>query len=382
MTHMPRRCAMSAQAVRRLQGPSLMRASGQFDGQEVRESGTSRVVQLIALTAVVALTVYLCWKLLAPFIYPFTWALALAIACAPLRRRLLARMSRLPAALLILVLVIVVIGVPLTFLLRQLLQELLRAEVFISNSMQANNWRGALAGNRWLGPLWIWANQQFDLGQIAQQMAAGAAGWIAPAVTRSVRILSQTGVALLALFFFLRDGERLVAALGRLLPLSPAESSHVFSRISLTLRTAVYGRAFIGLIQGSLGGVIFAIVGLPAAIFWGAIMSVLSMLPFLGSFVVWIPAVAYLLLIGRWIAALVVTVWGIAVINPVDNILYPVLVGARVGMHPLVLFVAFVGGLIAFGPTGLILGPCIIAFAVGLTEVWQQRRAALQEGES
>jgi predicted PurR-regulated permease PerM len=122
--------------------------------------------------------------------------------------------------------------------------------------------------------------------------------------------------------------------------------------------------------------VIFAIVGLPAPVFWGAIMSLLSMLPFLGSFVVWVPACAFLLLSGHWVPALIVAVWGIAVINPIDNFLYPILVGARLSIHPLVLFLAFVGGLIAFGPTGLVLGPCIIAFTSSLAEVWQGRQAA------
>jgi predicted PurR-regulated permease PerM len=103
-------------------------------------------------------------------------------------------------------------------------------------------------------------------------------------------------------------------------------------------------------------------------------MSLLSILPVLGAFVVWVPASVFLLVGGHWIRAVIVAVWGLAVIHPVDNVLYPVLVGARLGMHPLVLFVAFVGGLIAFGPAGLILGPCIIAAAVGIVKVWEARQ--------
>jgi predicted PurR-regulated permease PerM len=105
-------------------------------------------------------------------------------------------------------------------------------------------------------------------------------------------------------------------------------------------------------------------------------MSFLSILPVLGAFVVWAPAAAFLLIGGHWIRALIVLAWGLAVIHPVDNILYPVLVGARLGMHSLVLFVAFVGGLIAFGPAGLILGPCIVAAAGSLAEVWEARQCS------
>jgi predicted PurR-regulated permease PerM len=276
--------------------------------------------------------------------------------------------------------VIVVIAAPLSFVLRQLLQESLKAQAWVLNSMQADGWRGVIAANRWFGPLWSWADQQFDLSQIAQQIAATIARWIAPAVAHSVSVISQTGAALLAFFFFLRDEEIVLAGVSRALPLSPPETDRLFARVSTTIRTAVYGRVFIGFLQGFLGGVIFAIVGLPAPVFWGAIMSFLSVLPFLGAFVVWVPASAYLLVTGHWVSALIVVIWGFLVIHPVDNFLYPVLVGARIGMHPLVLFLAFVGGLIAFGPTGLILGPCIIALTAGLAEVWHQRQAAASAG--
>jgi len=131
-------------------------------------------------------------------------------------------------------------------------------------------------------------------------------------------------------------------------------------------------------VQGFLGGVIFAAVGLPAPVLWGAVMSFFSTLPVLGAFVVWVPGCAFLLANGQWIRALIVLVWGLAIIHPADNILYPALVGARLGLHPLVLFVAFVGGLIAFGPSGLILGPCIVAFAAGMAEVWQARSAEME----
>jgi predicted PurR-regulated permease PerM len=343
---------------------------------ETRKDTTLRVLREVALAALTVLAIYLCWKLFAPFLNAFTWGFTLTVVCAPLRKWLFARLPRFPATVLIMALVIVVIAVPLTFVLRQLLQESLKAQSWVVNSVQVDGWRGAIIANRWLGPLWTWADQQLDLSQIGQQMAATIARWIAPAVAHSVSVISQTGAALLAFFFFLRDEETLLASVGRMLPLSPSETDQLFARVSTTIRAAVYGRVFIGFLQGFLGGVIFALVGLPAAVFWGAIMCFLSVLPFLGAFVVWVPASAFLLLSGHWISALILVVWGLAVIHPIDNFLYPILVGARVGMHPLILFLAFVGGLIAFGPTGLILGPIIIALTAGLAEVWQGRQAA------
>jgi predicted PurR-regulated permease PerM len=197
--------------------------------RETREDSTLRVLRAVALAALTVLAIYLCWMLAAPFLNAFTWGFTLAVVCAPLRKWLFARLPKLPATVLIMALVIVVIAVPLTFVLRQLLQESLKAQSWILNSIQADGWRGAIAANRWLGPLWAWADQQLDLGQIAQQMAAAIANWIAPAVGHSVSVISQTGVALLAFFFFLRDEETVLTAVGRALPLSPQETERLFA---------------------------------------------------------------------------------------------------------------------------------------------------------
>jgi predicted PurR-regulated permease PerM len=337
---------------------------------------TLALLRAAVLVVLTALVLYLCWRIAAPFVNALTWAFALTIACAPLRRRLLARMPRLAATLLIMALVVVVIVVPLTFFLRQLLQESHRAQVLLQGALQNGGWREAISGNRWLGPLWGWADQQMDLDQMARQLNGFVARSIAPAVVGSLRMVGQTGAALLAFFFFLRDQESIVASIGGLLPLSASETGRLFDRIASAAQATVRGRLFIGLLQGSLGGLIFAIVGIPAALFWGAVMSFLATLPFFGAPFVWLPACAILVVTGHWIKAVIIAAWGVAVINPVDNVLYPVLVGSRIGLHSLVLFLAFVGGMIAFGPTGLILGPCIVATAAGLAEIWQGRQAA------
>jgi predicted PurR-regulated permease PerM len=102
-------------------------------------------------------------------------------------------------------------------------------------------------------------------------------------------------------------------------------------------------------------------------------MILLSLLPVFGAFLVWVPASLFLVAQGHWIRGIIVAAWGFAIIHPVDNILYPVLVGEKIGLHPLVLFVAFVGGLVVFGPAGLIIGPCLMSLAAGLAEIWRAR---------
>jgi predicted PurR-regulated permease PerM len=338
------------------------------------QDSTPRVFRLAFLACLTGAAIYLCWKLTAPFINAFTWAFALAVVCAPLRKWLFARMPKVPATMLILALVVLVVAAPVTLILRSLFQESLQIQSLVRQSLDADVWQSTVGAHPWLGNLWKWADQQFDLDGIARQTAAAIARWIAPALAHSVGVVSQAGIALFALFFFLRDQEIVLDSVRRLLPFSPEEMDLLTARISSTVRYSIYGRLAAGLIQGALGGAAFAFLGLPAPVFWGMVMVLLSILPMFGAFVVWAPAALFLLVDGHWARALILTMWGLAVIHPVDNLLYPVLVGARVGMHSLVLFIAFVGGLIAFGPAGLILGPCIVAAARGIAEVWEARQ--------
>jgi predicted PurR-regulated permease PerM len=333
----------------------------------------SHALRALALAGLTITVVYLCWLMAAPFLSAFTWAFALAVALSPIRRWLTARMSGLAATLLIMTLLVVAVTVPGALLARQLFNECLRAQQLLQESLLGGDWQAALAARPWIGKLLVWTDNQLDLAQIGQQLAGNMASWIAPVLARSAGLITQAGVVLLALFFFLHDQAILLVGVRSLLPFSDQETDGLTARVSATVRATVYGRLLIAGIQGALGGVIFALVGLPAALFWGAVMMLLSLLPVFGSFLVWVPAALFLAAQGQWIRGLIVVAWGFAIIHPVDNLLYPVLVGDKIGLHPLVLFVAFVGGLVAFGPAGLIVGPCLMALAAGLAEIWRAR---------
>jgi len=346
-----------------------------------QQSDRSSAILRMASLAVIAIAVaYLCWNLIAPFISGFTWGLTIAIVCAPLRKSLFRWMPPLSATLLIIVAAILLMTVPLALALNVLVKELSGAQASLNIWLRADDWQPWISRHRVLGPLWAWADREMDFGAAAQQAAGALARLIAPAVVKSASFLSQAGVALLALFFFLRDQEVFLTALRRVLPLSARETEFFIERVSTAVRSSVYGRLLVGLLQGALGGVAFALVGLPAPVFWGVVTAFFSILPVLGAPVVWVPAGLLLFMTGHWIKGCVVAAWGIAVIHPVDNLLYPVLVGGRLGLHPLALFVAFVGGLIAFGPAGLILGPCVVAVAAGIGDVWLVRIDVALEG--
>jgi predicted PurR-regulated permease PerM len=117
----------------------------------------------------------------------------------------------------------------------------------------------------------------------------------------------------------------------------------------------------------------FWLLGLPSPVFWGVIMGMLAIVPFLGAFIVWVPACVLLALNGQWISAVFLALWGTIVVGLIDNVIYPILVGRQLAMHSMLSFIAIVGGLILVGAHGIILGPLIVALSLALLEIWRSR---------
>ena len=175
------------------------------------------------------------------------------------------------------------------------------------------------------------------------------------------------------LFYFLRDQREALRSLRSLSPLSEADMDRLFSRVGDTVHATMYGTLAVAVIQGTLGGLMFWWLDLPAPLLWGLVMGVLAIVPVLGAFVVWIPAAVFLALDGSWGKALILALWGGVLVGGIDNVIYPILVGNRLRLHTIPAFMAIVGGLIVFGPSGVILGPMTLTVTVLLLEIWRNR---------
>ena len=147
----------------------------------------------------------------------------------------------------------------------------------------------------------------------------------------------------------------------------------LFSRMGDTVYATIYGTLAVAAVQGTLGGLMFWWLGLPAPVLWGLVMGVLAVVPVLGAFVVWIPAALFLALDGSGGKALMLAVWGGVLVGGIDNVIYPILIGNRLRLHTIPSFIAIVGGLIVFGPSGLILGPVTLTVTLLLLEIWRRR---------
>jgi predicted PurR-regulated permease PerM len=177
-------------------------------------------------------------------------------------------------------------------------------------------------------------------------------------------------VMLYAMFFFLRDGEKIIEKIFYYIPLSDEDEAHLRERLASITRATVKGTFAIGVIQGTLGGFAFWVAGLDGALFWGTIMAIFSILPGIGPIIVWVPAVAYLLLTGQILAGLLLFAWCAAVVGTVDNLLRPILVGSDAKMPDLLILVGTLGGLFLFGPIGFIVGPIVCGLFLTVWEIY------------
>jgi predicted PurR-regulated permease PerM len=337
----------------------------------------SRVhVQTFVLMAATAFGLYVCYRLAEPFLPALVWALALAVLFVPLQRRLEAKIKRRTLATAVCVLVIgLIVVVPATFVAQRLVVQAARGAQLIEAKVNSGEWRQAIEAQPRLAPLAQKIERNIDLPGAVNSFANWLSGIARVIVTGSVTQLIGVCLTFYLLFFFLRDRRAALRALQSLSPLTAAEMDRLTGRVSDTINATISGTLAVASVQGLLGGLMFWWLGLSAPLLWGVVMALLAVVPVLGAFVVWIPAALFLAMEGSWGKALILAAWGMLVVGTVDNLLRPILVGNRLKLHTVLVFVSVVGGVMLFGPAGLILGPVALTITTVLLEIWSSRNA-------
>lgn len=202
----------------------------------------------------------------------------------------------------------------------------------------------------------------------------------------TVRFFIHFGVMLYLAFFLLRDGDYLKNLLAQALPLSRERGALLQGKFAEVTRATIKGNILIAAIQGALGGFIFWALDLPAAILWGVVMAVLSLIPAVGAGLIWAPAAIYLFAVGAWIESIVLVLFGTIVIGLIDNLLRPVLVGRDTKLPDYIVLLSTLGGLILFGINGFVIGPLIAAlftafWGIFIRDFKQPEYAAGMEGD-
>jgi predicted PurR-regulated permease PerM len=190
-----------------------------------------------------------------------------------------------------------------------------------------------------------------------------------------LRITALFFLMLYVLFFFLRDGRRLVATLIRVLPLGDVRERQLLAKFAEVSLATIKGTLVVGVVQGAIGAVLFWALGIPAPVFWGTLMTLFSVLPAVGPGLVWLPAAVILLGMGQIVKGIVLIAAGVVVIGLVDNVLRPLLVGRDTQMPDYLVLLATLGGLALFGVSGFVIGPVIAAFFLVVWEMFAQEHA-------
>lgn len=333
-----------------------------------------RMQSMLLLTGAIVVCAIVLYLIAQPFVPALVWSLTLAVMFAPLERRLrMHTRSAGLAAALALTLAAIVVVIPVVAVSVALINEVIAG----AGSFGALASPEGLAGLRrgypqiaaFLDSLDLW----LDLPQVLRAFTARLGDWSAELVQGSAAGLVNLLLTFYFLFYMLRDRDRALAAIERMVPLSHDEFASLMERTVQTVFASVYATVAVAALQGFLAGLMFWILDLPSPAFWGVVMGLLAIVPFLGAFVVWAPTALALALTGHWGAALVLAAWGTLVVGLIDNIVYPILVGRRISLHPMLSFIAIVGGLMLFGAHGIVLGPLVVALAQALQEIWRTR---------
>lgn len=332
----------------------------------------------VVLATATALSLYVCYYLVRPFLAPLAWALALAVTTYPMHdwiaRRV--RYRSLAAGVSVLIVVIALLS-PLVLMMHQLVGEIADGISKLQAARGDEGWRQTLDRAPILAGALDWIESQINWRAELEKVRQFLISRLSALVTLSLRVVTHIFITAFVLFYFFRDRRAALDTLLSLMPLSAEEAESLFRRIRKTIHATLFGTLAVGMAQGTLGGLMFWVLGLPAPIFWGAIMVIMAVVPIVGAFAIWIPASLYLLLEGDWVRAAILFGWGALVVSLVDNFLYPILVGRGLQMHTLPVFFALLGGLFVFGASGLIIGPVALAVTLALLDVWRMRAAAI-----
>jgi len=343
----------------------------------------------LALLAATAVALYLCWLMLKPFVAVLAWASVLVIVFYPVHRRLGRVISRpgLCAALST-VLVIAAILIPLSLITGAVIRELSGTADYLQTNLPALLDPNSSAIGRGLG--WLQSHAGLSEVRLRQILAdtlkttsGSLAGQTLGLVGGAIGAILQGFFVIATMYYLFRDGDQILDGLRQFMPLEDTQSEAIFARAREVIGASVYGVITIATIQGTLGGLAFWVLGLPSALLWGVLMTLLSMIPITGSWLVWIPAVIYLGATGHWVKAILLAMWGALVVGIIDNFLHPRLVGQRAHLHELLVLFSVIGGLKVFGFLGIVLGPVILAIAIALltaTKATEHDQRADQRG--
>jgi predicted PurR-regulated permease PerM len=352
-----------------------------------RNAASSQRITMAFLAIAAAAALYVCYLIAKPFVDPILFAAVLAIVFFPLHDRIWHRI-RGPnlAALLSTVAVVLIVVIPLVGLGSAVTREVRAAFSSLSaKSAEGGGWE-PYAAQKIEKPMQAVGRyvdlSTFDpLTEIRSRLEQ-LSSWMVRSAGRVVRNLGtfffDAGVSFFTLFFLFREGRRIRLTMAAALPLDAPRVEGLFNRISETIIANVYGVLAVAIVQGFLLGAALWALGIRSPVLLGMITAVCSLVPVVGTALVWLPAALILLASGHWVKCLILLAWGGGVVSLVDHALRIYVIGGRVKMNTLFVFFALVGGIKAFGILGIFLGPLVLSITFALLGMLREESRAWQ----
>jgi predicted PurR-regulated permease PerM len=346
----------------------------------------------IALAALLLGLLFLAGQMVLPFIPALLWATVLSILTYPLYERLTKRLAKTRflkdgraesaasllitvGTLLIICIPFVIIGVGLFLQIGGMTRELDGGLTLDSLLVKLDETVKPLATQ--IGA------QNFSFSDYVQDHRAD----LVQALKQPVqRFAGQAGLTILTLvfalltqFFMLRDGRRLIQPTVELSPLTEEKTTAILSKVIATVKAVFTGTVLVAILQGAIIGITYALVGVPNALLLGVVSAILCIIPLLGAPVIYIPIGLWLISQGQVTQGAVILGVGFVIVSQIDNVIKPFLIGGQVNLHPMAIFFAILGGVVVFGPIGVMAGPMLLTVLIALQDVVREARST-EEG--
>ena len=324
------------------------------------------------------LLIYLVFRIVEPFLEPLAWSAVLAIFFYPVHEQILRRMRPNPAALLstlgVTLLLIAPALVVLVYTTREAVDATARLESALLDPQKALPSHAVDWIRHQLPQAWQTADFSQPLRQGAERIGAFLASRLGGLVKNLFAFFVDLFILIFALFFMFRDGDEIVRGLSHLAPFDESIQEDMLRESRDLIFASVAVALVIAVLQGALGGLAFTIGGISSPIFWAVLIAFFSLVPVVGSALIWVPGALFLTFSGHWGKGLAVVVICGAVAGVADNIVRPLLLRNRTHLNELLLFLGVLGGLQVFGLLGLVFGPTIVAAAMGVFRVYMEHR--------
>jgi predicted PurR-regulated permease PerM len=347
-----------------------------------RNATTSDQVTTVLSYGALLLLGYLVYEITAPFLVPLAWSAVLAIFFYPLHERVEKKLKPNLAATVSTLAVTFLLIVPSLVVLFYTTKQAIDAGAKAQIVLQAPDKAVPTQVLDWLKNQLPDSMQDADFSDPVRRGAEKVAGFLAAKVGGLVKnifaFFLDLFVLLFALFFMFRDGDDVVRAVRHLLPFDPSIQEDMMHESKELIFASVAVGLLVAAIQGALGGLAFTLAGIGTAIFWGVLMGFFSLVPVVGSALIWVPAALWLAFTGHIGKGLLIAAICGIVAGVTDNIVRPLLLRNRTHLNELLLFVSVLGGIEVFGLLGLVAGPTIVAAAMGVFRVYMQHRDDLE----